>query len=224
MMPPTLTPGWLPWRGRAMSIFNPASLATVLLTVCLAPPAASAGDFDGEVPTVCDLLAAHPSDPDRITEGRSQAEIMPDIERTIAACRRDTDRHDAVRLTYYLGRVLFYQGNVEAGLELVDEAAALGHRQSQFVSALIRLEGVPDTIPADPCHSQDLWVDAASNGHYGATLTLARHQASGAFHDCESGPAPAQILEWLDVAAEHERADDYYHGLLIGLLRNHLND
>jgi len=178
-----------------------------------------------EPPTACDLLAAHPFDPDRIVDGRSQSEIMPDIERTIAACRRDVEHDASPRLTYYLGRVLFYSGELEGGLELVEAAAAQGHRQSQFVSALIRANGIPEVIAADPCHARAMWADAASRGHYAATLAVARHHLGGAFSDCEGdGPTAADMRDWLETAADYERAGDYFHGLLIGLLSEQLDD
>ena len=133
--------------------------AVMMCLLCFATASAS------ELPTACDLLAAHPSDPDRIVDGRSQSQIMPDIERTIAACRRDVEHDESPRLTYYLGRVLFYRGELEEGLQLVEAAAAQGHRQSQFVSALIRANGIPEVIAADPCHARAMWADAASRGH-----------------------------------------------------------
>jgi len=199
-----------------------AALAALLLWSCLVPLAVS-GEQTEVLPTACDLLAAHPSDPARITEGRSRGQIMPEIDRTIAVCRRDAREHDAARLTYYLGRVLFYRGDFEEGLGYVEQAAERGHSQAQFVSALIRAEGVPEAIPADVCRSRALWAEAASNGHYAATLALARHRIAGAFEDCETdGPSVARLREWVDAAAGHERADDFYHGLLIGLLRDRL--
>lgn len=197
--------------------FAPAAVPAALLSLLCAVAAA-------ETPTACDLLAAHPSDPDRIVEGRSRSDIMPDIERTIAACRRDAEGSDAPRLTYYLGRVLFYNGDFEEGLGLVEAAAAEGHRQAQFVSALIRADGIPDAMPPDPCHARDTWADAAARGHYAATLALARHHVAGAFAACDHGPGREELRDWLEAAAEDDPAGDYFHGLLIGLLREQLDD
>ncbi|MCC5861078.1 MAG: sel1 repeat family protein [Gammaproteobacteria bacterium] len=178
---------------------------------------ASAGEI--EVPTACDLLAAHPSDPDRIVAGVSASVVREDLDTAIEACRRAVaDDPEASRLVYYLGRVLFYSGNFLEGMEYVDQAAAMGHRQSQFVSALIHFDGVPDALPADACRAMGLWADAAGRGHYAASLAVARHSLAGAFGDCEGAPSAAQMHGWIEQQRGRDEAQDYYHGLVIGLL------
>jgi TPR repeat protein len=187
----------------------------------LAPPLCA----EEPVPTACDLLAAHPSDPDKIVEGVSSTEARKDIGTAIAACRRAVeDQPDVPRLTYYLGRVLFYDGQFEEGFPLVVEAAGQGHRQAQFVAAYVLMDGVPETIEADPCRSLALWRDAAGRGHYAASLALARHTLGGDFAGCENLPSVAEMRSNVDQAAGHDMADDYYHGLLIGLLQEALAD
>ncbi len=171
------------------------------------------------VPTACDLMAAHPSDPDKIVDGMSQARILPNIDATIEACRRDVDTHgDVPRLVYYLGRVLFYAGEFQEGIGYVNQAAEMGHRQSQFVSAYVYFDGVPGAIPADACRALALWRDAAARGHYAASLTVARHALAGRFAACEDVPSMAEMHGWVEVAAQADQASDFYHGLLNGLL------
>lgn len=171
------------------------------------------------VPTACDLMAAHPSDPDKIVDGLSQARIMPNIDATIEACRRDVETQGNVpRLVYYLGRVLFYAGEFQEGIGYVNQAADMGHRQSQFVSAYVYFDGVPGAIPADACRALDLWRDAAARGHYAASLTVARHALADRFAACEDVPSMSEMHSWVEVATENDHASDFYHGLLNGLL------
>ncbi len=191
-------------------------LLTAVLALC---PLLTAGAGEIEVPTACDLLAAHPSDPDRIVAGVPASVVRQDLDTAIEACRRAVENEpETPRLVYYLGRVLFYSGNFLAGMDYVDQAAAMGHRQSQFVSALIHFDGVPDALPADACRAMGLWADAASPRHYAASLAIARHSLAGAFADCDGAPSAAQMQAWVEQQRGREEAQDYYHGLVIGLL------
>jgi hypothetical protein len=60
--------------------------------------------------TECDRLAAHPSDPDKLTEGVATQDVK--LDRAIAACQMAVaaDPNNA-RLNYQLGRVLYYKKN-----------------------------------------------------------------------------------------------------------------
>ncbi len=190
-----------------------------LLPVLALIPLMSASADEIEVPTACDLLAAHPSDPDRIVPGVSAAVVREDLDTAIAACRLAVEQApEEARLVYYLGRVLFYAGEFVAGMTYVDQAAGMGHRQSQFVAALIHFDGVPDALPADACRAMGLWADAASRGHYAASLAVARHALAGAFAECQGVPAAADMLVWVERLRDRDEARDYYHGLVIGLL------
>jgi TPR repeat protein len=199
--------------------------AVLLIVFCALLPLGALHAGELEVPTACDLLAAHPSDPDKIVEGVSAETVRPALDTAIAACRLDVERHpEQARLVYYLGRVLFYAGQFQEGMQFVDRAAAMGHRQSQFVSALIYFDGVPEAIAADPCRAMSLWQDAASRGHYAASQTLARHALGGRFADCGEVPSRAEMRSWVEAAAAQPQAGDFYHGLLNGLLLELLHD
>ena len=130
-------------------------------------------------PTACDLLATHPLDPDKITAGVSGSVVRKDLDTAIAVCRTDVARFpDNPRLTYNLGRVLFYDQKFAEGLKYIDKAAAAGHRQSQFVAGLIYSRGSGGTA-IDRCRGFNHWLTAARGGHYGATLTLAQRYLAG---------------------------------------------
>lgn len=181
---------------------------------------AAAGTLASEpVPTGCDLLAAHPSDPVKIAPGVATGVVMQDLETAIAACRRDVAAEpDSPRLTYYLGRVLFYDGQFGEGFELVHKAAAAGHAQAQFVAGLIVLDGEGEVIPATPCRTQRSWNAARQQGHFAATVSLLTHHRLGSFADCEGGPSEAEMVASVKSLADHPYAKNYYNRLFLSLL------
>ena len=78
--------------------------------------------------TACDLLAGHPSDPDKLGPGAPSEVVSQDLDTAIAVCRRDLDNDpDNARLMYNLGRVTFYNGELADGLEFVLQSAERGH-------------------------------------------------------------------------------------------------
>ena len=82
-------------------------------------------------PTDCDVLAAHPSDPDKITEGvGSDVMLVP----AVAACKDAVSKDPGNRrLRYQLGRVLFYSGQTQEAWPHLEYAAENGSAQAQFV-------------------------------------------------------------------------------------------
>lgn len=171
------------------------------------------------VPTACDLLAAHPSDPVKITPGVATSVVSQDLPTAIAACRKDVESQpDVPRLNYYLGRVLFYDGQFAEGFERVHAAAAAGHAQAQFVAGLIVLDGEGEAIAADPCRTQSSWDAARKQGHFAATVSILTHHRLGAFSDCSGGPSEADMIASVKSLAEHPYAANYYNRLFLSLL------
>ena len=166
-------------------------------------------------PTACDLLAAHPSDPDRITAGVSTAEVSKDLDTAIAACRSDLGRDpENPRLTYYLGRALIYKQAFAEGRKHVEAAAAQGHRQAQFVAGLITNRDEDNGI----CRGGALWRDAARKGHYAATVSLAQKYLAGEYGDCGLGIDTPELKTLVDNVRDHEYAQDYYNRVLFAAL------
>ncbi|MFK7958703.1 MAG: hypothetical protein AB8B96_21600, partial [Lysobacterales bacterium] len=133
------------------------------------------------IPTACDLLAGHPSDPDKITDGVKTEQVMTYLPLAIEACRRDAALFpDQPRLTYYLGRSLFYSGEAKEGFAMVDAAANAGHEQAQFVGGLLAMAGAA-TGTADPCLARDYWERGRAQGHFAATVSVATHQKLDTF-------------------------------------------
>jgi TPR repeat protein len=165
--------------------------------------------------TECDRLAAHPSDPDKLTEGVATQDVK--LDRAIAACQMAVaaDPNNA-RLNYQLGRVLYYKKNYELGLKYVDKAAAGGHRQAQFVAGLIYTDGQKDFLKPDPCRAIPLWQDAASREHYAAEVSLSRNYLRGIYDKCSGTLDRAKIVSYLESASKKTKG--YYEKLLVEYL------
>ncbi len=191
-----------------------AGLLTALF-VLLVPIAAGA-----EVPvTDCDRLAAHGFDDARVVaEGVAQADI--DLPAAIAACATALSDHPGTaRLSYQLGRVLFYDGQVEASLPYLHHAADLGHLQSMFVLGWIYRLGAD--VPAAPCRAAGLWRDAAIRGQFWSRFYLALDSLEGRFDGCWVTITASERMALLEAARRQAEADPTYaSGLdeVIGLI------
>ncbi len=194
-------------------------LIGTLFLLCCSLALAEHHDAAKTAPTGCDLLAGHPSDPDKITDGVETAVVMSHLDSAIAACRRDAALYpDQPRLTYYLGRSLFYSGNAEEGYATVKAAADAGHSQAQFVGGLLALRGAATGTP-DACLALAYWEKARAQGHYAATLSVAAHQKMNSFSTCDdSQPDPAAVRASVEALAGHPLAGDYYNRLLVQVL------
>jgi TPR repeat protein len=191
--------------------------------LCIAALLAAAGSASAEpVPAECDLLAGHPSDPDRVGAGVPSAQVRAWNEAAIAACRRDVAANPAdARLRYNLGRALFYRGRTAEAVKELAASAGSGHRQAQFVLGLLHADGVDNVLPADPCRALPLWSDAARRGHYAAQVSVARDWLRGRYDACPGRPAREEIAGFLATAAPQAKAD-YYQGLLVADLQERL--
>jgi TPR repeat protein len=191
-----------------------AFCVAVLLSTPIAgsPAGAPAG------PTECDLLAGHPSDPDKVGAGVPTAQVRAWNDAAIDACRRDVAASPGdARLRYNLGRALFYRGRSTEAIEQIEIAAARQHRQAQFVLGLLHADGVPDVLPSEPCRALPLWADAARRGHYAAQVSVARDWLRGRYDACAGKPSRDEIGGFLTAAAQAK--SDYYQGLLLADLR-----
>jgi len=189
-------------RGRAL-LLAPALLAFVLCATAYAAE-----------PTGCDRLAAHPSDPDKVVDGVSSGTVRGWNAAAIWACRQAVASEPSnPRVRYQLGRSLFYAGQKAEALEHLAAAAQAQHRQAQFVLGLMYTEGVDEILPADHCRALELWVAAASRGHFAARVALGRDLAREVYAACAQVPESALVSTWLEAARQETR--DYYQGLLI---------
>jgi TPR repeat protein len=195
-------------------------LAAALLAQAPASATAEAGSH-GRSATECDRLAAHPSDPDKVTQGVPTAEVRGWNDAAIWACRQAVARSpDDPRQRYQLGRALFYAGRQAEALEHLEVAASSAHRQAQFVLGLMYTDGVPDVLEVDACRALGLWQDAASRGHFAARVALGRDWVRGRYKACVHAPSAEAVDGWLEAA--RMESTDYYQRLLIDWTRESL--
>lgn len=191
----------------------------ILPAICVAAFLAAGVAGAQPAPTECDLLAGHPSDPDRVGAGVSTAQVRAWNDAAIEACRRGVAAHPAdARLRYNLGRALFYRGRTAEGVKELEAAAGQKHRQAQFVLGLLHADGVPDVLPSDPCRALPLWSDAARRAHYAARISLARDWLRGRYDSCVGKPGRDEIGGHLAAVAPQAKSD-YYQQLLVADLQ-----
>ncbi len=184
---------------------RPITSALIALGAMISLPALAAVEDDTPL-TACDMLAAHPADPNIVATGVPRRDI--DLDAAIAACQRELDTYeDSPRLTYQLGRVLFYNGDMANGAALVNEAAEMGWTQAIFVSGLIdrNQEG-------KMCQVGEKWLAAARDGLKAAQIGFSRDVLAGRYENCDLDYDAADVGEFLD--ATEERTSGWYEGLL----------
>lgn len=159
--------------------------------------------------TDCDRLAANPPDPDRVVEGVPQDDV--DLPRATEACRAAIAAYPgAARLTYQLGRCLFYAGRHQDGLATFEQAAGEGYRQAHFIIGLIlsrRYEG----LTYDAARIEKHWRAASRMDHFNAQVSYVHAALKGEFASCEV-VSDAEMLTFLEKA---KPKTSYVAGLLI---------
>lgn len=167
--------------------------------------------------TGCDRLAANPPDPDRVTEGVPRDQV--DIPAAIAACRiAAAAQPDVARLSYQLGRVLFYDGQTELALKSFGRAIEQDYRQAKFLTGLIMTRGY-NGVPNDGCRVEALWRAAARQNHANAQVSYVDFALRGQFDACETHASATELGAFLDGA---EPQLGYVGSLLIANLRHGL--
>ena len=163
--------------------------------------------------TKCDELAAHPSDPEKVTDGVGEKSV--DKEKAIEACLSAVEADpNNPRLNYQLARVFGYSGRHAEGDKYRLQALKSGYPQSLFVLGYIRLEGW-DGRAADPCYGGELIRRSAQVGTYAGLIGFPHYASTGRFENCDAYPVIDQqeINSFLDQA--EERAEDYYQEILV---------
>jgi TPR repeat protein len=167
--------------------------------------------------TDCDRLAANPPDPDRIAPGVAREDV--DLPRAVVACRAAVAQYpDTARLSYQLGRCLFYEGQVAEALESFQRAADLGYRQAHFILGLIALRGYPK-VPYDISAIERHWRLAAQLDHVNAQVSYVREALRGTFKGLAVCSDRDELKRFLQRARPHV---DYLGGLLVDDLAEQL--
>jgi tetratricopeptide (TPR) repeat protein len=172
-------------------------------------------------PTACDVLAAHPDDPNRVAPGRERAEIAKDYAGAIAACEAAVARDpENPRLRYQLARVLGYSGQGKLAMPHREKAIAGRYPQALFVNGFLYLTGQNEN-PQDVCKAGELMRESAIEERLAGLLGFPRYAMQGTFAGCTVKQDRAELLAFLD-AARQQVAGDFYRTMLVDLLREDL--
>ena len=178
-----------------------------------------ASKYSQEV-TPCDIATAHPSDPDKVAPGVSQAEM--NFPSAIAACEAAVAQDpDNPRLRYQLARVYTYSGQTGKGWPHMEAAVAAEYPQALFVSGYMQYLGRSDT-GADVCRAGRLLRRSAELGRLAGQIGFARYALDGGFDDCDGLVEPSELRAFLAAAAES--TGDYYQTMLIGMLQEKIQE
>lgn len=171
------------------------------------------------VVTECDRLAAHPSDPDRVTAGVPESKV--DTAAAIAACQAAVaaDPRNG-RLNYQLARALGYAGRGREAAPFREAAVAADYPQALFVVGYIHLLGLNDA-PKDACKAGDLIRRSALKGRHAGLVGFPHWALQGVFAGCDIKQDKAEMRAFLDAAKPMSKGD-YYQTILIESLEARL--
>jgi hypothetical protein len=171
------------------------------------------------VVTECDRLAAHPSDPDRVTAGVPESKV--DTAAAIPACQAAVAADPANgRLNYQLARALGYAGRGKEAAPYREAAVAADYPQALFVVGYIHLLGLNDA-PKDVCKAGELIRRSALKGRHAGLVGFPHWALQGAFRGCAVKQDKAEMRGFLEQAKPVSRGD-YYQTLLIESLEARL--
>lgn len=172
-----------------------------------------------ETITECDKLAAHPSDPDKISPGLHDNQMNYAAAQSAceAAVAKDPNNR---RLRYQLGRSYFYDKKFDKGMPHVEYAANAGSQQAQFVLGYIIDTGQAGQAK-DACKVEDLWFKSASQGRMAAEVSYPHHVVRGMFKGCKQQASNDVMQTWLDNAKK--QASGYYERMLVSMVAEEFN-
>lgn len=173
------------------------------------------------VVTPCDQLAAHPSDPDKLTPGVTQPALLAaGADLAIAACQAAVavDPNNP-RLNYQLARSLGYSRQGNEAQVFRDKAVAGDYPQALFVVGYVYLTG--QGALKDACKAAPLIRRSAQADRFAGLVGYPHYVVTGAFSACPQAVIDkAELLGFLDRARSHDENNDYYRGILIDDVRN----
>lgn len=171
------------------------------------------------VVTECDRLAAHPSDPDRITAGVPESKV--DTTAAIPACQAAVAADPTNgRLNYQLARALGYAGRGKEAAPYREAAVKAEYPQALFVVGYIHLLGLNDA-PKDACKAGELIRRSALKGRHAGLVGFPHWSLAGAFNGCAVVQDKAEMRRFLEAAKPMSRGD-YYQTILIESLEARL--
>lgn len=170
--------------------------------------------------TPCDRLAAHPSDPDKLTQGVSQAQLLAaGADLAINACKEAVAADPTnPRLNYQLARSLGYSGRGDEAGAYRDMAVAGDYPQALFVVGFVHLTG--QGAPKDVCKAAPLIRRSALAGRFAGLIGYPHYVVTGAFASCTGFEVSlVELNSFLDRAKAHSENNEYYRGILIDNVR-----
>jgi hypothetical protein len=174
--------------------------------------------------TECDRLAAHPSDPDKLTVGVPQPDMVrAGLDRAIAACQAAVAADPKnPRLNYQLARSLGYAGRGGEAQRFRDVASGADYPQALFVVGFVHLTG--QGAPRDACKAGALIRRSALAGRNAGLIGFPHYVAQGLFSACPSvRQDKAEMLGFLGKARQHPENQNYFQGLLIESVEGRIN-
>lgn len=163
-----------------------------------------------EAPTLCDELAANPSDPDRVAKGVGFEEIDPVA--ALAACKDAIDKwSNSPRFLYQLGRAHDRSDEMSDAIKRYEDAAALEYPYALYVLGYVYEDG--DGATPDIDKAIGWYVKGAEAGvlnAYTRLIAIYGEEASVRYDEAEA-------VHWLSRGAETGNpAMQYYYGKLLG--------
>ncbi len=166
--------------------------------------------------TDCDRLAAHPSDPDKLTAGVASGEV--DLPRAIAACQASVAASPKdPRQNYQLARVLGYAGRGDEATPYREAAVAGDYRQALFVVGYIHLLGL-NKAPQDVCRAGELIRRSALKGRHAGQVGFPHWALLGRFDACPVRKDWTEMAGFLAEARKTTPPGDFYQTILIDQL------
>ena len=159
--------------------------------------------------TLCDDLAAHRSDTQKMAPGIEQENY--DIPAGRAACAEAIAQYpNEGRFHYQYGRSYFYNDDYEAALPHFERAAELGSAQGQLVLGLVVMGGYAGD--PDVCRAGQLWLSAARQNHLYSKIYLLQNWLDDMFDACgldlTSDEADAMLARAEELATWDQARDD----------------
>lgn len=162
--------------------------------------------------TLCDTLASHPNDPDRVTGGVPERQV--DTDAAIAACQAAVAADPGNgRLNYQLARSLGYAGRGKEAAPYRDAAVRADYPQALFVVGYIHLFGLNDA-ELDACKAGELIRRSALTGRQAGLVGFPHWTLAGKFKGCTVKQDKDEMLSFV-ARAKAQLNGDYYQTLLV---------
>ena len=143
---------------------------------------------------MCDRLAAHPLDLDRVIDAVSYEILLTQLSEAITACRNAVQEHSGVaRFEFQLGRALAADGKDEEAANWYLAAAERNHAAAQFNLAVAYSNG--RGVTRDAGRANEWYRRAADQGYSHAMWSLANNLSSGTGGPQDAAAAAAYLIK-----------------------------